>query len=39
MEMGDLTQSFQTILTGLQALSSLTKKAKQQGVNEEFTRD
>ena len=39
MEMSEYAESFRSILGGLQALTSLTKNAKQHGASEEFTRE
>ena len=39
MDIVEFTQSFQAVLGGLQALTSLTNKAKQHGASDEFTRD
>ena len=39
MEIGDLAQSFQSIIGGLQTLTSLTRKAEQQGLSDEFTKE
>ena len=39
MEISDLAQSFQSIVGGLQTLTSLTRKAEQQGLNDEFTKE
>ena len=39
MEVGDLAQSFQSIIGGLQTLTSLSRKAEQQGLSDEFTKE
>ena len=39
MEMPEYTESFRSMLGGLQALTSLTKNAKQHGASEEFTSE
>ena len=39
MELFEFTQSFQAVIGGLKVLTSLTDKAKQNGVTDEFTRE